>query len=109
MKSYKYTTDSGSERELIIKPLQTKYLKTLYKVFNKFNAVELANKDKSEDEKSLAMLELLSSDLMDGVVEVVSATVKRSAPSWSEDEVDDFVAKNYMALLPVIAELNFPK
>lgn len=108
-KIFKYTADSGAEKEIKLKSLNTKYLKKLFKVFNAFNKNEVKSKGLSDEEKTSGMMSLLSSDLMDDVVDVCFATIKRSEPSWSDEDVDDFVARNYLALLPVIAELNFPQ
>lgn len=108
VKEYKYELESGKEMSFVVKSIQTKYLKTLYKVFNKFNALEVKNKDVTEEEKSAEMMELLSTDLMDDLLLVCKATVERSNPSWSEAEVDEFVGVHYMKLLPIIAEVNFP-
>lgn len=108
-KLFKYVSDSGAEKEIKLRSLNTKYLKKLFKVFNALNKNEMDTKGLSDEEKTAGMMSLFSSDLMDDVVEICSVTVKRSEPSWSDDDVDDFVARNYLGLLPVIAEINFPQ
>ena len=109
MVNYSYVLESGKEMSFVVKSIPTKYLKTLYKVFNKFNALEAKNKGLSDEDKSVEMMEMLSTDLMDDLILVSSVTVKRSNPSWSDDEVDEFVGNHYLKLLPLVAEVNFPK
>jgi len=109
MVNYSYVLESGKEMSFVVKSIPTKYLKTLYKVFNKFNALEAKNKGLSDEDKSVEMMEMLSTDLMDDLILVSSVTVKRSNPNWSDDEVDEFVGNHYLKLLPLVAEVNFPK
>ena len=104
-KDFEYQNIDGTKEKIKLLPLKGNYLAGLFKLSKKFQALKNYN-ELSDEERTIKMLELLDTETVDTLVDVCTATLKRSLPGTSQEDIDDFVSQHLFELFPVIIELN---
>lgn len=104
-KDFNYTNLDGSQEVIKLLPLKGDYLALLLELSKKFNELKDANK-LSDEEKLSRIIDLMDTDTVTKLVQVCTVTLKRSVPTASNEDIDDFVAQHLFDLFPLIFELN---
>ena len=119
-KEFKFD-NNGKEESIIIKPLPAKYMSKLFSIINALNNKDMKElqilKEDSEDTKTskqlklseMIMDKLLEEDILQSVVEVVTATVEKSYPNMEPELREEFITSNMFTILPFIFEVNFKR
>ena len=90
---------NGVNDIIIIKPLPIVEVPTLIKVLSKLPA-------KDEVSNQEILLSLADDDTMSEVLRLVKATIVKSYPEMDMESVDDFVAVNWIKILPLMSKVN---
>lgn len=97
-KEFKYEDNDGVEQGILLKPLPVKHLPALFNVVKRFQG-----RDTEKPEEFLAALD---DDVIEKLVNMCVAVMKKSFPTMDESDIDGFVASNFLTLFPVIIEMN---
>lgn len=102
-KEFKFKMDNVEET-IILRPLKGEHLALLFRVLHKLEPV-IGGKDKEQIPIS-ELLHSLDEQTVSDMVVMCRATVSRSIPDASPEDVEDFVSQYMFQLINPIMELN---
>jgi hypothetical protein len=95
-KEFEYDNIDGSKGSIKLLPLTMDYLPFLFSLSKKFK----------EGMTGEQISEAMDDNTIKGIIDMCKYTIKRSLPSASEEDINDFVIQHWSNLFPLITELN---
>lgn len=99
-KDFTFNNLDGQVETIKLLPLTGKHLPAIFRISKRFQKLP---KDSTPDQ----VMELMDDSVITDISEICKATLKRSLPNATEDDLDSFSTQYMFDLLPIITELNF--
>ena len=124
---YRYKDIRGNDLRLMVLPLPTKHLPSLWSIQKKFATIGLNQSEKAlykkvEEGKELtaeeqlvivhkeqSIMDSLGEEDIKSLVGLCEAAVKKSAPHLKQEEVEEFLCNNFWDFYPVVLNVNLNK
>lgn len=104
----KLKNEDGTEDEIEMKPLGTRYFPEFWGIFEGFASIDPKALSGENDMDFKKIFEALDKHRIKVVGELITKSMKSTYPDAKNEVVDAFISKNFFELMMLLIEVNLP-